>query len=421
MSKRRYKTVEFKHVDWNEIGNRIEGERAVLAVDVAKEDFVATLLDADGTALERFKWHHPQETAEVVERLVWLRQGRRLEAVMEPSGTYGDALAWQLRQGGIALYRVSPKRVHDAAEVYDGVPSLHDAKAAELIGRLHLQGVSQPWQEPAEARREVAAVLTRLRVCKARQQGAGNRLEAHLSRHWPESLSILGLDTATLPALISTYGDPASVAADPHGAEALMRRSGGPGLREEKIQALLASARHSLGVPCLAEEHELLRWLAADLLEARKQVHQIEREIERHVDHTPALTGMAAVIGKVSAAVLLAAVGAPQDYPDAGSYTKAIGLNLKERSSGKHQGQLKITKRGPSLARFYLYFAALRLIARDPLVKRWYERKTNRPGALKNKTVIALMRKLSKALWYIARGSSFDAEKLFHLKGVAST
>ncbi len=32
--------------------------------------------------------------------------------------------------GGIALYRVSPKRVHDAAEVYDGVPSLHDAKAA---------------------------------------------------------------------------------------------------------------------------------------------------------------------------------------------------------------------------------------------------------------------------------------------------
>ena len=130
---------------------------------------------------------------------------------------------------------------------------------------------------------------------------------------------------------------------------------------------------------------------------------------------------MAAVIGKVSAAVLLAAVGAPQDYPDAGSYTKAIGLNLKERSSGKHQGQLKITKRGPSLARFYLYFAALRLIARDPLVKRWYERKTNRPGALKNKTVIALMRKLAKALWYIARGSSFDAEKLFHLKGVAST
>jgi hypothetical protein len=47
--------------------------------------------------------------------------------------------------------------VHDAAEVYDGVPSLHDANAAELIGRLHLQGVSQMWEEPGEERREFNA------------------------------------------------------------------------------------------------------------------------------------------------------------------------------------------------------------------------------------------------------------------------
>lgn len=160
MSKRRYKSVEFKKVDWKEVRGRSEGERVVLAVDVAKEDFVATLLDAEQTTLVTFKWRHPQDTAEVVERMASLGQALQLEAVMESSGTYGDALVWQLRQAGIALYRVSPKRVHDAAEVYDGVPSLHDAKAAELIGRLHLQGVSQPWQEPTEARREVKAVLT---------------------------------------------------------------------------------------------------------------------------------------------------------------------------------------------------------------------------------------------------------------------
>lgn len=229
MNKRRYKSVEFKKVDWNKVGDRIEGERVVLAVDVAKEDFVATLLDAEQTTLVTFKWRHPQDTAEVVERMASLGQALQLEAVMESSGTYGDALVWQLRQAGIALYRVSPKRVHDAAEVYDGVPSLHDAKAAELIGRLHTQGVSQPWQEPTEAHREVKAVLTRLRVCKERQQAARSRLEAHLSRHWPEILYLLALDSATLATLIGTYGDPAAVAADPQGAEALMRRAGPPG------------------------------------------------------------------------------------------------------------------------------------------------------------------------------------------------
>jgi len=101
MSKRRYKCAEFKQVDWREVRDRIAGKRVVVAVDVAKEDFVATLLTADQEALETFGRRYPGETAEVVERLVWLGREQRLEAVLEPSGTYGDALMWQLRQAGM--------------------------------------------------------------------------------------------------------------------------------------------------------------------------------------------------------------------------------------------------------------------------------------------------------------------------------
>lgn len=419
MSKRRYSSVEFKAVDWESVEQRLAGERVVVAVDVAKEDFVATVFAADQSALVTLKWTHPEQSEEVVGRLKWLRRKWTVEVVMEPSGTYGDALAWQLRAAGIALYRVSPKRVHDAAEIYDGVPSLHDAKAAFLIGRLHLQGVSQRWQEPSVERRGLRAMLTQLDICKARQQAASNRLEAHLSRHWPESLRLLDPTSATLPGLIASYGDAVAVSADPCGAEALMQRLGRPGLSQEKIQAVLASARHSIGVPCLPAERELLRWLGADIGETRRRLREIERRIQRRVEHTPTLARMGEVLGKVSAAVLVAALGSPQAYPDAGSYTKAMGLNLKERSSGKHKGKLKITKRGPPAARFYLYFAALRLIARDPAVQRWFKIKTNRAGALKNKTVIELMRKLAKALWHVARGEPFDVAKLFNLKALA--
>jgi transposase len=420
MNKRRYQSVEFKKVDWNEVERRLRGERVVVAVDVAKEDFVATLMDEQQEALLTFKWLHPQEMAEVIERLRQLGQGGRLEVVLEPSGTYGDVLVWQLRQAHIGVYRLSPKRVHDAAEVFDGVPSLHDAKAAYLIGRLHLQGVSQPWQEPAEERRELKAVQSRLGMCKAREQAACNRLEAHLSRHWPEIPYLLSLGSATLAALIGAYGDPASVASDPSGAAALMRRTGRPGLSEEKIQAVLDSAQHSLGVPPVGAERALLQWLGSEALAAHQEVRQVERDIASRVAQDTVLVILAAVIGKVSAAVLLAAVGSPRDYPDAASYLKALGLNLKERSSGKHKGQLKITKRGPSLARFYLYFAALRLIARDPVVKQWYRLKSNRPGAVKNKCVIALMRKLAKALWHSAHGAAFDTNKLFNLQAVVA-
>ena len=144
----------------------------------------------------------------------------------------------------------------------------------------------------------------------------------------------------------------------------------------------------------------------------------IEREVKQLVSDSEVLTSAAHIVGEVTSAVLLAALGDPRSYFDADSYCKGLGLNLKERSSGKHKGRLSITKRGPSIARYYLYFAALRLISKDPLVKRWFAAKTSRPGAIKLKTVIELMRKLAKGLWYSAQGKAFCVDKLFNLKAV---
>jgi len=79
----KYSWVEFEQVAWPEECARRIGERVVVAVDVAKGDIIAALLRVD-------------------------------QEVLEPSRTSGDALEWQLRQEGIALYRVSPKRVHEA-------------------------------------------------------------------------------------------------------------------------------------------------------------------------------------------------------------------------------------------------------------------------------------------------------------------
>ena len=57
---------------------------------------------------------------------------------------------------------------------------------------------------------------------------------------------------------------------------------------------------------------------------------------------------------------------------------------------------------------------ALRLIKDNPLAKVWYTAKVEREGnKRKKKAIVALMRKLSKALWHIARGARFDARLLF--------
>ena len=118
-------------------------------------------------------------------------------------------------------------------------------------------------------------------------------------------------------------------------------------------------------------------------------------------------------IGRVTTGLLIAEGLDPRAYANSSSYCKAFGLNLKERSSGQHKGQIKITKRGSGLARRDLYLATLRLINHNEIVSTWYEKKVQAQGGRdKLKIVVALMRKLSRALWYVARGQAFDARRL---------
>ena len=132
MKKRRYRATNVKQANWGKIGSLAAGQRIVFSVDVAKDDFFAALMTTDRSVIATIKWVHPQQTGEVGEHLRDL-DTQNLEVVMEPSGTYGDALRGYLSGLGFAVYRVSPKRVHDAAEVYDGVPSclLYTSDAAD--------------------------------------------------------------------------------------------------------------------------------------------------------------------------------------------------------------------------------------------------------------------------------------------------
>ena len=80
---------------------------------------------------------------------------------------------------------------------------------------------------------------------------------------------------------------------------------------------------------------------------------------------------------------------------------------------GKYKGELKITKRGPGVARQYLYMAVLRQLKEQPIFRAWYDAKVKRDGGLTEKALTALMRKLAGALWWVARGHAFDPSRLF--------
>jgi len=409
MSKRTYKAVDFHRVDWTAIAGEVSQRRVVFAVDVAKNDFVGVLMTGEGQAVKALKWRHPWDTRTLVDRLEQLPAA--LEVVLEPTGTYGDALCYPLQRAGIAVYQLAPKRTADAQELYDGVPSRHDGKSAHVIAWLHLQGLSRRWRERGEARRALAAQSSQLAFCQDQAQRTHNRLEAQLARHWPEAGELFDLTSTSLLELLSALGSPGAVAAD--AARALLARTGGHFLSADKIEALIDSARTTVGMDCLDAEAQVIQQLAAQLLELKSQRQRLEKALAAASEGRPALQAMREAVGAVTAAVVYAELGDPGEYPHAGSYLKAAGLYLKEHSSGKYQSPLRLTKRGPASVRRYLFFAVLRWIGQPGPARRWYEAKVARDGGVKMKAIGALMRKLTKALWHVGQGEVFDPSRLF--------
>jgi transposase len=416
MKKRTYRARSVKCLDLDSLSQELsQWNRMVFAVDVAKTTmFAAVKVDAE-PVLTTLKWDHLDQTPQVVSWLASLPL--TVEVALEPSGTYGDALRWNLQQAGLRVFQVSPKRVKDSHEVYDGVPSTHDGKAAAIIGWLHWQGRSQLWEQESEQDRALAASLQTLSLYQGPFQRCQNRLEAQLARHWPELRGFLELKSATALELLMAYGSPQAVAAAPEEAEELMRRIGGPALQAQTLQGILRCAGKTLGVPMVALEREALQELAQEARRLQQAIQRAQRQVEALSRSEELLQRLGQVVGQVTAVVLTVHGGRVTSYPNAGSWVKGLGLNLKIRSSGRRCGQLAITKRGPSLPRKYLYLASLRWIREDPVAKAWYQAKVQRQGGkLKKKAVVAVMRKLARALWWVGQGEDFSTAKLFDVR-----
>jgi transposase len=413
MRNRAYRSTAVKQVQVSDVLNRLAEGPVWVGVDVGKLTALAVVRDNQGHFERPWKAKIPSELRELLSCLRELAAQRSLVVAMESTGTYGDALRQALTDAGLPVRRVSGKAASDYAEVFDGVPSAHDGKDAAVVAELAAIGKSAPWplEPPAPRQAEMSVEVIWLDTQQSILQLWLGRLEALLSRHWPEATRLLKLTSGTLLRALAAYGGPAALAADQEAATKLAGW-GGPFLKPEKIEAVLESARQTVGVRMDDASAMLVKRCAQQALAAEAQIREAKRQLETFVEQDPRLQAEAQVVGKATACVLRVSLGDPRDYHCGEAYRKAMGLNLKERSSGKHQGKLKITKRGPSLARRWLYFAALRTIQQSP-VRSWYEAKRSKDKDRGNGALVAVMRKLALALHVVAtRGETFSLERL---------
>jgi transposase len=411
--KRAYRATDVNVVRIEELLPRAAA-RATVGLDVGKFAIYAVVRWHDGRFERPWRVKNPDQVGVLVERLQALAKERELIVALESTGTYGDAVRGQMQRAGLNIHRVGSKAAHDYAEIFDGVPSQHDGKDAAVVAELAGIGKSQTWPLPAvsDAQAELAYWIDWLDTQQRLQTLWLGRLEALLARHWPEATRQMTLSSITLLKTLMHYGGPSAVSADPDAAARLARWSRSQPTAS-KIVRLLADARQTTGWPQQARDLQRMRQYAQCAWQAGQEVEQAKEALREVAADFAVIQRQAAVVGVATACVLWVTLGDPRHYPSGQAYRKALGLNLKVRSSGKYEGKLKITKRGSALARKWIYFAALRMI-QHPVVADWYQAKKQRDAGRGKGALIAVARRMALALHAVgAKGEPFDPCRLF--------
>jgi transposase len=150
-----------------------------LGIDIAKLRFNACLITAGGKLRHRL---FPNSVAGFAQLAEWLtrQDAARTHACMEPTGTYGEALALYLRAGGHTVSVINPAAVKAFARSRLSRTKT-DKVDAELIARFCQTQRPPAWSPPAPEVRELQALARRLESLVEMRVAEENRLSSGIA------------------------------------------------------------------------------------------------------------------------------------------------------------------------------------------------------------------------------------------------
>ncbi len=192
-------------------------------------------------------------------------------------------------------------------------------------------------------------------------------------------------------------------------------------LGRQRAEELFNAARSSVGVSegkksIVMEIEYLISQIGVDT----KFIASLEKQMEHYLKRIPYSHSLLSIkgIGRVTAAGLVGEVGDFRKFNTISEIIKLAGLDLYEVSSGKHKGQRRISKRGRSLIRKLLFFAAINVVKSKGIMHEPYQQMLDR-GMPKMKALIAISRKLLGLIFALARDDTEYVEnysEIHHLK-----
>jgi transposase len=187
------------------------------------------------------------------------------------------------------------------------------------------------------------------------------------------------------------------------GEEMRKRSMGKFGIKD--AESLIALARETVGIKeGLAGLFMDIRHILTQLEAEARFISEIEAEMGANLERIPCSVKLLSIkgLGTVSVAGLIGEVGDFSKFSTQSEIMKLAGLDLYEISSGRRKGQRRISKRGRSLLRKILFYAAIQMIRKNGIMYDYYTRLTGR-GMEKMRALIAVSRKLLRIIHAILR------------------
>lgn len=372
-------------------------------IDVAAEVHVVAIVDENGGVTVRPTQF--REESEGYSKLIELLGATDVMVAMEATGHYWRNLYVRLITEGYAVVLLNPLRTRRFAEE-DLQRTKTDAIDAVGIARF-LQQKRPPATRLADQATEELRELVRHRSRLVQDLGDRVRqLHRLVDLGFPEFTRLVkDLSGALATALLMRCPTAASFASERPKRLSEVRYSTRGLVGLELAQALIDSAKASVGAHHGDAYKLQVRHCCEDIDTFRKRIAEIERDIHRQLDAHEVGKLLTTIdgVGPTTAAMIIAEVGNPADFRNPGALAAFLGLVPGLKLSGKRTGQrAALCRIGNASMRARLWMPTLTAALHNPWLRAFYARLVA-AGKPKKLALVAAMRKLVHAMYSVAK------------------
>jgi transposase len=391
----------------------INGKTLIVALDIGKKVHYGYFRTPKNQDIKPIKIYNTgQSFKKFWQKLCRFKEKHMLNEVVvgfESTGPYAEPISNYLKKKSVKLVQVNPMHTKRIKELTGNSPNKTDKKDPRVIADVICLGHSLTVVVPEGA----AAQLRRLTHARERaierRTAMNNQLQDLVFVIFPELASIIKPSTKTGMYLIKNYPDPESIVSAGIGTLCnIIRKISRGKLGIDRVEALYNAAKESVGITEGKESILVeINHLVSNIETENRYIEGLEALMVVYLEQIPYSHSILSVkgIGNITVAGLIGEVGDFRRFRTISEVMKLAGLDLFEVSSGKYRGQRRISKRGRSLIRKFLFFAAINTVKSHGIMHAKYQKMLSN-GTPKIKALIAISRNIFRIIFALARDNT---------------